>query len=104
MQCLEACLQPPKKGKKIIRGPPKRLAVSAEAGGDVDVDVANAPRKTVQKSDKVREQILQITQGKTLFAGCTLEQREAVVDAMFEVTCAKDEVVIQEGDMGECVL
>ena len=106
MSCLTAvvapCLPPPPPAVRSGRGSvlSKRLAVSAEAGNDDD-QKAETVVKTYEKSVRAREQILQHTHGKTLFAGMTQAQREAVVDAMFEVKCQPNEVVIAQGDMGE---
>ena len=78
----------------------KDLEEVAEAGAG-DEDAPSGEVKVYPKSEQVRDQILAATMGNTLFAGITMEQRESVVDAMFEVKCKPAQVVIAEGDMGE---
>ena len=109
MECLKKCL--PDSAKKCIHNTTgiklmatkKRGGVSAEAGGadDGKADTAAAPVRRVEKSARVRENLMAITVGKTLFAGCSNEQMEAVIDAMFEVQAKAAQIIIAQGDMGE---
>ena len=97
--CLQTIIHG-KSTKKKKGGGKGRMAVSAEAGAG-DEDAPSGEVKVYPKSEQVRDQILAATMGNTLFAGITMEQRESVVDAMFEVKCKPAQVVIAEGDMGE---
>jgi hypothetical protein len=104
MQCLGAlpapvakCLGqgPKKKAKGNTKN--KRAGVSAEAGGGRDDEAAEI--KVYQKTAEHRERLRQHTIGKTLFAGMSEDQHEAVIDAMFEVHCNPAQVIIAQGDM-----
>lgn len=106
MQAALQCLPDPAKkcvGNALGIKPKnrKRGGVSAEAMGNDAKDEETVVVRTVEKSARTREQLLAITADKTLFAGCTESQMEAVIDAMFEVSCKAAQVVIAQGDMGE---
>ena len=108
MQCLGQTV-PPAVAKCLGQGPVvkkkgaaanKRAGVSAEAGGGRDDESAEI--KVYSKSDTARQRLRTHTEGKTLFAGMTEEQHEAVIDAMFEVHCKPAQVIIAQGDMVCC--
>lgn len=108
MQCLGQTV-PPAVAKCLGQGPVKRergvtknkrAGVSAEAGGGRDDDSAEI--KVYSKSDEARQRLRVHTEGKTLFAGMTEEQHEAVIDSMFEVNCKPAQVIIAQGDMVCC--
>ena len=98
MPCMKALMiGGPRVRKEKSTTRTKRLGVSAEAGGSNDAE--DVAPKYYDKSDAVRDQILEYTQGKTLFAGLGITQLEAVVDAMFEVKCQPGQTIISQGDV-----
>ena len=99
LQACVPCLAPPaNKSKAAGTKKYKRAAVSAEAISDKDEPTEI---QTYEKSAAVKEKLLQQTASQTLFAGLSDEQRNSVIDAMFEVTTRPAQVIIQQGDMGE---
>ena len=86
--------------KKKNRGP--RQSVSAEAFGQFNKKEDFKPR-VVQKSDQAKEAIMDKISKSFMFQGLDDSEKKIVVDAMEERKTFKSEVVIKEGDQGDCL-
>lgn len=86
--------------KKKAKGP--RSSVSAEAFGVFNQKSAFKAR-VVEKHNDAKEQILDKINKSFMFSGLDEKEKMIVVDAMEERKCFKGEVVIREGDEGDCL-
>lgn len=86
--------------KAKAKGP--RASISAEAFGAFNKKSDFKPR-VVPKSDEVKEQIMEKIEKAFMFSGLEDSEKQIVVDAMEEKKCFKNEVVIKEGDDGDCL-
>ena len=57
----------------------------------------------IQKSEEAKEAIMEIIGKSFMFMGLDDKEKAIVVDAMDEKKCFKKEVVIREGDEGDCL-
>lgn len=86
--------------KKKNKGP--RASVSAEAFGAFNKKSDFKPR-IVPKSEEAGEAIMDKIKKAFMFSGLDEKELKIVVDAMEERSCFKKEVVIKEGDEGDCL-
>lgn len=86
--------------KAKAKGP--RVSISAEAFGDYNKKSDFKPR-VIQKSAEVKEQIMEKIEKSFMFSGLEDSEKSIVLDAMEEKKCFKNEVVIKEGDDGDCL-
>ncbi len=86
--------------KKKQRGP--RSSVSAEAFGVYNKKEAFVP-KLVPKSAEAKAAIMEKIESAFMFSGLEESEKKIVVDAMEEKNYMKTEVVIREGDEGDCL-
>lgn len=91
---------PEQMAKAKAKGP--RASISAEAFGAFNKKSDFKPR-VVPKSDEVKEQIMEKIEKAFMFSGLEDSEKQIVVDAMEEKKCFKNEVVIKEGDDGDCL-
>ena len=94
------------KGASKVR--PRRMGISAEsggrahhAGGDGGDGAALGAAAGSPKSEEARALILSAVTESALFAGCSAEQRERLVDVMQELTVSAGEMIIHEGEEGQ---
>ena len=86
--------------KKKKQGP--RCSVSAEAFGTHNKKEAFVA-KVIEKSPEAKAAILEKIDSAFMFSGLDSKERAIVVDAMEEMNFAESQVVIQEGDEGDCL-
>lgn len=86
--------------KKKAKGP--RASVSAEAFGLYNKKEDFKPT-FITKSEAVRNAIMDKIQNAFMFSGLDEKEKNIVVDAMAEKSAAPGEVVIKEGDEGDCL-
>lgn len=84
--------------KKSLQAGKRRVGVSAEATKEADGEYV---KTVIEKSPEVKARIQEATATNALFAGLTDEQKNDVVDAMFEVPCTPGKDVIVQGDVGD---
>jgi len=77
----------------------RREGVSAQATSQQAG--SRKPRTLHVKTDAERSTIRSATAGNMLFAGIDDKQMDTIIDAMFEMDIKQDEVVIQQGDVGD---
>jgi len=86
--------------KKQAKGP--RGSVSAEAFGAFNKK-EDFKARVVPKSDAAKKAITEKIEKSFMFGGLTDKEKGIVVDAMEEKQAVKGEVIIKEGDQGDCL-
>jgi cAMP-dependent protein kinase regulator len=76
--------------------------VSAEAFGTFNKKEEFKAR-VVPKDEKVRAAIMDKIEKSFMFSGLDDAEKQVVVDAMEDKKVFKNEVVIKEGDIGDCL-
>ena len=84
--------------KKSINQGKRRAGVSAEA---TKAQQGAYVKKVVPKTAESKARIAAATEANALFAGLSAEQRDDVIDAMFEVATTSGQSVIKQGDVGD---
>jgi len=84
--------------KKAKKGP--RCSVSAEAFGLHNKKEDFKPR-VIPKSDEAKNAIMDKIEKSFMFSGLDDNEKKIVCDAMEEIKCVKNHVVIKEGDEGD---
>ncbi|XP_014250546.1 cAMP-dependent protein kinase type II regulatory subunit [Cimex lectularius] len=79
----------------------RRKSVFAEAYDPEDDDDDGAAPQIYPKSDEQRQRLAENVRNILLFRSLDQEQMNEVLDAMFEKTVKKDDVVIKQGDDGD---
>ena len=85
--------------QKTLNAGKRRVGVSAETYQAEDEE--DFKPTIIKKSTGAMERITAATENNALFAGLSAEQKTAVIDAMFEVTSAVGQDVINQGDLGD---
>jgi cAMP-dependent protein kinase regulator len=86
--------------KNKNKGP--RASVSAEAFGQFNKK-ENFKARVVPKNDDVKTAIMEKINNSFIFSGLDDKEKDIVVMAMEEKKCFRKEVVIKEGDEGDCL-
>lgn len=84
--------------KKAAKGP--RTSVSAEVFGQFNKK-ENFKPKVIQKSDTVKQAIMDKIEKAFMFSGLDAAEKQIIVDAMAEHHAITGEVIIREGDEGD---
>ena len=85
---------------KKDRGP--RSSISAEAFGSFNKKENFKPR-VIPKSDQVKQNIKNNLEKSFMFSSLDETEKKIIVDAMQEKRVGKKEVVIKEGEQGDCL-
>jgi len=83
---------------KVDENRKRRFSVSAEAS---DQKQEKFIKKVYPKSEDALERIKQSTVDVFLFQGLDVEQRNLLIDAMFEKKCKSGDEIISQGDKGD---
>lgn len=77
----------------------RRVSVSAESLKPSEE--GKSERIIIPKTDEARMRIMNAISGNLLFRNLERDQRQEVMDAMFERKVKKDEIIIKQGDEGD---
>lgn len=79
----------------------RRGSVSAECMKPPTEEALNEPKIVIPKTEEVRQRINKAIQNNLLFRNLDAEQKDDIINAMFEKRVSNGDIVIRQGDPGD---